>query len=127
MITRQSGTEWSKSCHMFHEPSLLPAYHSFVTQAGSIRAFTSRALPPRTMLIGRSLRSQTEMAGNQSSGETSIDISIACTAKHFAFVMRHDSPDALAAATTSDSRFFSACVPRPVALSVTSWRNFLRR
>ena len=128
MITRQSGTEWSKSCHMFQLPSLLPAYHSFVTQAGRVRAFTSRARSPFvTLLIGRSLRSHTEMAGNQSSGDTSIDISNACAAKHFAFVTRHDSPDALPAATISARRLFRPVTSRPVALSVTSCRNLRRR
>ena len=36
-MTRQSGTEWSKSCHMFQSPSLLPSCHSFTTEAGIIR------------------------------------------------------------------------------------------
>ena len=92
-----------------------------------MRAFTSPARPPMTRLIGRSLRFQIAIAGNQSSGDTSMDIFSACAAKHLAFVTYHDSPDALPAATTSASSFFSPGTSSPVALSVTSCRNFRRR
>ena len=120
MITRQSGTEWSKSCHMVHVPSLLPACHSLRTQSGSRRALTSPARFTRTSLIGLSLRFQIAIAGNQSSGDTSMDIFSTCAAKHLAFVTYHDSPEALPAATISASSFFSPGTSSPVALSVTS-------
>ena len=74
----------------------LPASHSLVTQPGSIFALTSLARSPFVILaIGRLSRSQMAIAGNQSKGDTSIDRRSICAAKSFAFVMRHDSPDAL--------------------------------
>ena len=112
---------------MFQMPSRFPSCHSFLTQAGRRWAFTAPARPPRTPLIGRSLRFQMEMAGNQSSGDTSIDISSACAAKHFAFVMRHGSLAAFPAATISASRFFNPGTSSPVERSVTSCRNLRRR
>jgi hypothetical protein len=79
---------------MFQVPSALPRRHFSRTLAGIFAAFTSLARLRITPLIGLSQRFQTEIAGNQSSGETSIAIRSACAAKHFAFVTRHGSPAA---------------------------------
>ena len=126
-MTRQSGTEWSKSCHMFQSPLRLPSDQVRRTSAGSRRAFTSWARFQKTVFIGRSLRFQIAIAGNQSSGETSIASRRASAAKHFAFVTRQSSPVFFPSATSPASTFFSAGTSRPVVRSVTSWRNFRRR
>ena len=126
-MTRQSGTEWSKSCHMFHVPSALPARHSAHRRSDSFSLLTSLALLLMTPVIGLDHLSHTAIAGNQSRGETSIDSLSTCAAKHLAFVIHHDSPDIFPDVTMSESISFSASAPTPVVGSVTSCRNLRLR
>ena len=112
---------------MLHAPFLLPVCHSLRTQPGNTRALTSPARFLMTPLIGRLRRSHTAIAGNQSSGDTSMDCLFTCSAKHFALVIHHDSPAAFASETIRASSGLSAFWLSPVELSVTSCRNFLRR
>ena len=87
----------------------------------------SAARVPRIACIGRSCRSQQAMAGNQSKCETSMDWRVQSAAKHFALVTRQLSFAALPDATISRRSFLRPAMSRPVALSVTSWRNLRRR